>query len=310
MFQDEEDALNHLERLFNNTFWAENIYEDDDPHTEPVLNLLNNFTGMNYSHAIQKVIEYAPKEKQDLINSFLHSRIVNSYISNDCIYYIEKHFQLFPYLKTENNFILSLFDFLFSSEISFDKINHFCSVFDIQIPKNKYTILNRSISHLRNPEKIQPLVSYLNQIGFTFNENDPDVKSLTAGERICIQAIDCGNVHFVKEIFPLLNRKHPFIFIVACEQSHFKSEPLEKQADLAQWLIEQGYDANNEKNIILTASRGDNEVCLVLLEHGADLLLMKEHAHDKLKQTLALYELNHTLSTDLIHKDTSKKIKL
>ena len=310
MFQNEKQALDNLDNLFTNPYWAENICEDDDPHTEPVLSLLSNFTRMNYVHAIHKVINRAPKEKQDLINCFLHSRIVHSCIFNHCLPYIAQHFELFPYIKTDKSFIISLFDSLLASEVSFDKINDFCSSFDIQIPKNNHNILNSSIANLTSSEKIHALNSYLNNIGFLFNENDPDIESLTIGERICIKAIESGNINFVKETFPILNRKHYFLFIIACEQKHFKSEPIEKQADLTKWFIEQGYYVNHEKNIILTASRGDVEVCLTLLEHGADLSLMKEHAHPQLLNVLSLYELNHNLKDNLENKGIGSKIKI
>lgn len=89
----------------SNPNWAENIYEDDDdPHSEMLIKYIMWGVDENFSYYLNHVITEAPEHKLNVLNSFLLSGVVASYLNEPDNHYLDTLLDKFPDLLTKKDF--------------------------------------------------------------------------------------------------------------------------------------------------------------------------------------------------------------
>lgn len=101
----EQKFVDMIDREKNsNPNWAENIYEDDDPHSEMLIKYIMWGIDENFPHYLNHVITEAPEHKLNVLGSFLLSGVVATYLNEPDNDYLTTLFNKFPDLLEKKDF--------------------------------------------------------------------------------------------------------------------------------------------------------------------------------------------------------------
>lgn len=116
--------------------WAENLYEDNDPHSEMLVKYVMWGVNDSCAHYLNIVITQAPEHKLNVLGGYLLSGVVMSYLIEENYDYLNTLFIRFPNLLEKNEFWKGLSYKIYDNQ-NFKALFNVEKLFDSELKKCK-----------------------------------------------------------------------------------------------------------------------------------------------------------------------------